>query len=162
MSVYEKMMTMKVKSLFFWDFFHLNKSTQWALTGFTKWSKRNKGFTVLQCDFFSFFNLSHKAKWKWIPVIENEPSEICSPLSEKVQKGRFFCTRLAWKSLKKRKRKGKIVFILATFFWPQKNCLTEEVYLAVMLSKISLDIEMSKLLCRFITIIILHSRPASV
>ena len=70
--------------------------------------KRNEGFPVLQCDFFSFFNLSHKAKWKWIPVFENEPSEICSPLREKEQTGRFFCTRIAWKSYKKRKRKEKI------------------------------------------------------
>ena len=144
--------------------------------------KRNEGFPVLQCDFFSFFNLSHKAKWKWIPVFENEPSEICSPLREKEQKDSFFCTRLAWKSYKKRKRKGKIEssedeesrrrkqiygrilsFYIGYFFLASKNCPTKEVYLAIMLSKISLDKEMSKLLCHFITIIIiLHSRPASV
>ena len=48
-------------------------------------------------------------------------------------------------------------------FGPLKNSLTEEVYLAVMLSKILLDLEMQRLLCLFITIIIiLHSRPASV
>ena len=52
------------------------------------------------------FNLSHKAKIQ-NSVFRNEPSEICSPYSEKVQKDNFFLHSIRSKITVVKEKAGK-------------------------------------------------------
>ena len=83
-SGYEKMMTTKVRSLPFWDFFFFFFFFQRTNQRSKLWlALRNEAKEIkvsLNCNAipFCFFNLSHKAKIR-IADFENEPSKICSP-----------------------------------------------------------------------------------
>ena len=94
---------------------------------------------------------------------ENQPNEICSHLSEKASKGRFLKPeklhnhgnegkgkekkkeRGEGKKKKKKKKKkamvSLLVYIIATF--DRKNCSTQKVRLAITLSKIRLDVQLT-------------------
>ena len=98
-------------------------------------------------------------------MFERTLNEICSHLSEKGPKGRFFALGILEnhtsegkeKRRKKERRERKekrekamvalLVFMLATLeavLAEKKNCLTEEVFLAITFSLIRLDIFLTK------------------
>ena len=100
---------------------------------------------------YIYYNISSR-------FFENQPNEICSHLSEKASKGRFLkpeklqnhSNEGKGKEKKKERGEGKeekmvalLVFIIATLknsFWPKKTVRRKKVHLAIMLSKIRLDI----------------------